>query len=326
MLAVIQVENNKEVLFMKRCSVLIFTLFFVVLILASCGGQEEEFTSKEPDSAETSLSLTQEETTAEEYTLQYTEKDITGFTTDHDGSLCVRTVDGGLFGIVHGADSEISDYPRSSNLVVSPDKLYLYSFEGRMLIQPFSEYSCPKTSAFSASPIKAIGNKLYVIIERTKLVLLDKNGEIEKTIFSCEEGSQIKDFLIADKVIWMFANGSVYKVNKDSHETEEVYSGIDPIEFRCFGESISDNEIQWVEYGKTFWDEAEKRGLMRNSTNYGTEEDPDALYHLGFELKDVPIYINHYYNSETDSHIYREKYPLIDPPSNEKKEWWLTSE
>lgn len=307
---------------MKKILAFMLTLFVFLSVCSSCADVGEETTSEQADIGESDSSQFVEETTEApiiECTEIFTDDDISGFTTASDGNLRIKTADGGLYSIVHGASDEL-EYMKNTEFTVDKETIYLCNEAERKLIQPFSDYKSPKTNAFLSSPIVVIENKLYAIIEGSKFVILDKNGEIEKTVFAADEGKQIKDFLLGDKIIWLFANNSVYRINKNDHKTEEIYTGVDYAAFHSFGDFISDSEVQWMEYANDFWDEAEKQGIMRNTLE--SDMEPDALYHFRFEMKDKPIYTMHYYNSANDSYVSHEIFP-VNELSVTGKSWWI---
>lgn len=205
---------------------------------------------------------------------------------------------------------------------VKSDYLYLFNPQTNNVEKLYTDYKIVETNS-QVLPFSIQEEGVYVIKDRTELVLLDEKGSISKTIFISSNKNDIKDFIIDDDYLWIACGDSIIRVHKKTQEMITVKSGIEQNLFCMFLSPISTDEIEWQEYNTLFWDLAENQGFKMNTPL--TINQLDEFNSFLAENSDKAVYTAKYYNILSNEQVSKDIYPLSETKQIGKG-WWIVPE
>ena len=197
--------------------------------------------------------------------------------------------------------------------------LYLVDYGKNIILKKFSDENIIRTNN-QQPPYVIRKDGIYAVVNKTKLVRINDNGEIDKIIYQDVKAKNIIDFLVTDKNVWLFSGDSIYQVDLANFETMSVYNDINTTNFVAFLSPISDYEIEWLEYTNEFWEYAQKEGFDLNQRIPINKVDQFEAFR--YSHSNLPEYVAHYYNLRNGEHIQREVYPLSETQTIGKG-WWF---
>lgn len=209
----------------------------------------------------------------------------------------------------------------STDLCLNPDALYLFNPNTNSIEKRFSDYMFPQTNSY-VLPFSIQNQGVFTICNANSIVLFDKSGKKLETVYESTNGT-IKDFLVDDSLIWVFCDNSIIRIDQKTGKCNNIYSGIEADDFCMFLYPISSIEIEWQEYGKEFWNSAQKEGYEKN--NSVSPEQSDSFDSFLFQHSSLPVFVAYYYNCETETLITKDVFPLSETKTIGAN-WWLLND
>ena len=202
------------------------------------------------------------------------------------------------------------------------DCLYLFDAEKQTVLHRFSDEHILETNAHQL-PYSVQKDAVYAVTNTNTLLRISLNGEKTDVLFQAKDDCTIKDFIIADRLIFLFSGNTIYRIFLPTGTTDEICTSLDEEDFCMFLNPISNYEISWCDYAPDFWNEAGKEGFFRNRTV--TAQQSDAWAGFIITHSNMPMYIARYLNVQTGEARQAESYPTREE-DDVGYGWWKQEE